>query len=199
MFDKLSDTLTDSLISNNTIKADDREIYHYGIQQGMILILNTVTTLFIGIISGMIWQSIVFMFAYIPLRSYAGGFHAKTSVRCYFSSIVLMTVVLLVMRYVAFSMLIYGILMFISSIVILLLAPIENHNKPLDEIERKVYRKRAYGLWICECLLVVMAIMLNWKQLAVCFIWAIIVAALMLILGKLENTSLKHSVSKYEK
>lgn len=197
MFEKLSDKLTNSLISNNTITADDREIYHYGIQQGIILILNTATTLFIGIISGMIWQSIVFMFAYIPLRSYTGGFHAKTPVRCYFSSIGLMTVVLLVMRYIHFSMLIYGILMFISGTVILLLAPMENHNKPLDEIERKVYKKRAYGLWICECLFVVTAMLLSWKQLAVCFIWAIIVAALMLVLGKLENTS--YMVSNYEK
>lgn len=192
MFEKLSDKLTDSLISNGTITADDREIYYYGIHQGIILILNTVTTLLIGIISGMIWQSVVFMLGYIPLRSYTGGFHAKTTVRCYFSSIVLMTVVLLVMRYIHFSMLIYGILIFISSTIILLLAPMDNHNKPLDEIERKVYRKRAYGLWICECLLVVTAMLLSWKQLAVCFIWAMNVAALMLILGKLENVSYKH-------
>lgn len=196
MFAKLSDKLTDSLVSNGTITADDREIYHYGIQQGIILILNIVTTLLIGIISGMIWQSIVFMLVYIPLRSYTGGFHAKTSVRCYISSIILMNVVLLVMRYSTFNTLIYGILMFISGIVILLLAPMENQNKPLDEVERKVYRKRAYGLWIFECLLAITAMTMHLEQLFLCFIWAILVAALMLIFGKLENISFKHSISK---
>lgn len=59
-FAEISERLTQSLINNRTIQSDNRELYRYGIQQGLTMILNLATTLLIGVLCGMLWQSIVF-------------------------------------------------------------------------------------------------------------------------------------------
>jgi len=41
----------------------------------------------------------------------------------------------------------------VSAILIFAFSPIEDKNKPLDEIEKKVYRRRAMVAWTVEVLL----------------------------------------------
>ncbi len=70
--------VVDYFIQNNIIKEKDKELYLYGLQQGAFILVNIVTTLLIGYAFDMIWQSVVFMVAYLPLRAFAGGYHART-------------------------------------------------------------------------------------------------------------------------
>lgn len=58
MFAKFSECITQSLIDNQIIESEERELYRYGIQQGLTIVLNLVTTLLIGLLCDMIWQSI---------------------------------------------------------------------------------------------------------------------------------------------
>lgn len=154
MFECIAEQMTQSLINAQIIENEGREIYRYGIQQGLTMILNLLTTLAIGLICGMWWQAFVFMLAYIPLRSYAGGYHAKTPFRCYLFSIALMVTTLLAIRIVHDTILICCFLMLLSCVCILLFAPVEDHNKPLDAMERRIYKKRTR--WIL-CLEIIFA------------------------------------------
>ena len=83
MFTKLSDKITDILISNNAVKQEDHEIYYYGVQQGITLLLNILTTIVIALVCGDLWQCMVFMLSFVLSRSYAGGYHARTPDRSY--------------------------------------------------------------------------------------------------------------------
>ena len=145
----------------------------------------------IGMVFGMLLESILFMVAYIPLRSYAGGYHAKTAVRCYFFSIVMISAVLWVMRYVMYSGLICGCLTAISGSVIWFLVPVEDRNKPLDDVEKVVYRKRARGMVLAESILLLFAILCNGERLGMCITLVLCVLALMLLLGKWKNAYLR--------
>lgn len=185
MFAKVAERITDILEQNKTIQGENREIYCYGIQQGFVVLLNIATTLLIGMICHMLWQSIVFTAAYIPLRSFAGGYHAKTPNRCYVSSIVLMFAVLLAMKYTSLTNFICSIIVLISSVLIVLLAPVENRNKPLDHTEQRVYRNRTLVIWASELIVTIVCFILHMMPLAVCMTFALAVMAVMLILGKL--------------
>lgn len=191
MFEVLSERVTEWLIVNETMAREDKEIYRYGIQQGMIALLNLGTTVVIGLVFGKLLESILFLAAYIPLRSFAGGYHAKTVVRCYFFSIVMISAVLWVMRYVTYSGLICGCLTAISSGAIWFLVPVEDRNKPLDDVEKVVYRKRARGIVLVESILSFFAILCNGKQLGMCMTLVLCVLALMLLLGKWKNVCLR--------
>ncbi|MBR2407805.1 MAG: accessory gene regulator B family protein [Lachnospiraceae bacterium] len=186
----MSERITEWLLANEAIPREDKEIYRYGIQQGMIALVNLGTTMIIGMVFGKLLESLLFMTAYIPLRSFAGGYHAKTAVRCYFFSIVMISAVLWVMRYVTYSSLIFGWLTAISGSVIWFLVPVEDRNKPLDDVEKVVYRKRARGIVLAESILSLLAIFCNWKCLGMCMTLFLCVLALMLLLGKWKNTNL---------
>ena len=70
---KLSRRIGDDLVRSSVVKAEDAEIYIYGINQILVSILNISSALIIGMIFGVFLEVAVFMVAYIPLRTFAGG------------------------------------------------------------------------------------------------------------------------------
>lgn len=104
------------------------------------VLLNLISTIVIGVIVGKVFESIAFLVFYIPLRSYAGGYHASTPWRCYFISIVIIMEMLLFIGYVDLSI-IYIILLLVGMVVCFAFAPVEDKNKPLDRDEISVLKK----------------------------------------------------------
>lgn len=187
MFEKASETVTRKLQENNTINEEQYEICRYGIQQGFTIILNVVTTLIIGMIMGELLYAVVFTILYIPLRSNAGGYHAKTAIRCYLYSILLMIAVLLAIKHITIPSFICIIIFVISIAVICILAPIEDANKPLDEIEVKVYHKRTLIILATESMLFIISLALHLRYFMLTTIWVMITMSVILLMGKLCN------------
>ncbi|MDR1771116.1 MAG: accessory gene regulator B family protein [Hungatella sp.] len=177
------------LQGNGSIKEEDRALYIYGLQQGLFIILNVLTTVTIGIIFDQIWESILFMFAYFPLRSCAGGYHAKSPLRCYLFSIIMIIAVLASMRLPVWNNVNSSISVIVSSIVILFLAPVEDGNKPLDAKEIIVFKKRTK---VVLCVLVGMVLIFQMAGLieaSHCIMLVLIMLSIMLVLGKIKNLS----------
>ena len=187
MFARTAETLTKKLKENNTITAEQYEICRYGFQQGLTIILNAVTTIAIGVVFGELWQAVLFMAAYAPLRSYAGGYHAKTAERCYVYSILLMIAVLLAIKYAALPNFICIITLLVSCTVIAVLSPVEDSNKPLDSLEQVVYRKTTLMITAIEIIMFFISLTLGWKEMALCIVWVLAVMAVMLLGGKWKN------------
>lgn len=187
MFEKTSKMITHKLKENNIITSEQYEICQFGVQQGLTIILNIITTIIIGIVLGMLWQAVVFMVLYIPLRSNAGGYHARNAVLCYVYSVLLMITVLLAIKHLLIPRFICIIAFLISCMIILFLAPVEDYNKPLDSIEQKVYKKRTMIIIAIESLLFLIGILFNRTGLAICFVWVYITMAVILCIGKYKN------------
>jgi len=90
---RLSSKIGNNLVHSNVVKEEDAEIYIYGINQILSSVVNVSSALIIGFIFGVFLEVAVFMAAYIPLRSFAGGYHAKTPLRCYIFSVIMLIVV----------------------------------------------------------------------------------------------------------
>lgn len=187
MFDIISDKIADGFVKTNAIKAEDKEIYQFGIQQTFVILLNIITAAILGIAFHKFWNMVVFMAAFIPIRIYAGGFHAKTSLRCYIYSIFFLAAVLLAMRFVDLTNLIYCLLYCLSSIIILCLAPIADINKPLDKTEKIVYKKRTVILWVTETVVIFICYFFSWSIIFESCIYSLFSTAIMLILGIIKN------------
>ncbi|MDE6425462.1 MAG: accessory gene regulator B family protein [Ruminococcus sp.] len=187
MFAKTADKITQNLKENNAIDDEHYEICRYGLQQGLSILLNVFTTIVIGITLGMLWQAVLFTALYIPLRSNAGGYHAKTAVQCYFYSVLLIITVLLAIKYITIPNFICIITLLISIIVITILAPVEDQNKPLDDIEKYVYRKRTIIIAVIEGLFLFISMALNWTQVTLCITWLVFFMSAILLIGKVKN------------
>lgn len=183
----IAEKIVTSLVSNEIISAEDRQLYEYGFHQGFILMINILTTILIACLFNMIVENIIFLVAYIPLRSYAGGYHAKTPFRCYLFSVIMIAFTLLIIKLYIWNEINVIAITIVSAWIIILLGPVEDKNKPLDQIERAIFKKRTN---IILCVLIVLA-MLLWfagqKQISICIIMAFNILSIMLLLGKIKN------------
>lgn len=138
----ISEVLTDKLIKMQLIDEEEKELYVYGFQQGFMLLINIITVIIIGFSFNMVWQIVVFMISYSLLRAYAGGYHTSTQLRCYLFSIIMVMSVLWGLSQIPRNGIICIIINVISSIIIFKLAPVEDQNKPLSQLEQVAFKER---------------------------------------------------------
>ena len=176
---------------NHIIKHDDRELYVYGFNQGLNILLNLITTLVVGLLFRNILELAIFIAAYIPLRSFAGGYHAKTPLRCYIYSIIMLILVSVGMKYLLFVDMVYYVILAISALIIFVLSPVEGKNKPLDKIEIKVYRKRLLLIMLNELIICVVFKALDINKLFISIVYALFVMSIVLLIGIIKNKIMK--------
>lgn len=184
------DKILNQLIECQTIREEDKDLYAYGLQQGIHIIANILTTIIIGYLFGMVWQTILFMISYLPLRSFAGGFHARTQLRCYLYSIILTVTVLMIIKFIPWTYFIYMGLALVAGIIIFMLAPIEDCNKRLDRTEKAVYKKLTLIILVTELCVMQLSIGIGLSQISICISVSLFALSGMLVLGELRNKKL---------
>lgn len=187
MFYKASVYIADILEQQNRFKAEDKELYRYGVQQGLNLALNILTTIIIGCFCDMIYPSILFLLSYMSLRSFCGGYHAKTHLQCYVYSVIMITSILLIAKYFTFNILVYEFLVLVSLVVIFLLAPVEDKNKVLDSDEKKVFRKRACTIAVLEVLIYHIFLIIRFTNSYKILSIALFSLSILMIIGRIKN------------
>ncbi len=191
MKNNFSAKITDSLVEAGAVMKEDKALYEYGIRQGTLLVINIATVVLIGLVLGMFWQSIIFLFAYNPVRTYSGGYHARTPLVCYLLSIPMILVVLLGIKMLPWNGYLCVIALLCSVVIIEILAPVADPNKPLNDREKVVYKKRARNY---SALLFGAALMLwfaGLEQISLSIVMALGVAAVMLVLGAIKNGNMR--------
>lgn len=184
---KVADLFSEWLVENEIVGKDDRELYAYGFWQGCVLLFNFLIVAVIGIITGMLWQSIVFTIAYGLLRPFAGGFHARTQRKCYFYSSLLLVFVLGILRWVQWDAITCILIVLVSGCVILKLAPVEDENKPLDDVEVVVYKRRSRIVCGVLSMTVSILLLINKIEMASCIAMSLIAVSVMLVMGGVRN------------
>ena len=182
----VSEKIVESLITIGVVPSEDKDLYQFGLDQGVFLIINALSTILIGLILGMLWQSIVFMLSYIPIRSYAGGYHASTQLKCYLLSIVFILAVLMGIKLIPWNGYICSVISLCAAIFIFWLAPVEDRNKPLRQIEVIVYKRRTRILFVL--LLSLAFLFVGSEQTSISIIMALQLVSVMLILGVMKNS-----------
>lgn len=185
----LTSKFINRLINNNIIKKEEAEIYSYGFKEMIFIILNLITTLFIGVLFNKVFEIILFMIMYIAIRVYAGGYHARTKLKCYMFSILMLTSVCYILKInLLQSKFLVLILSIASSFLILFLAPVEDENKPLDKIEIKIYTKRTIRNLIIVFGILIIALIFNKISFSACICISLLCNGLVLLIGKINNS-----------
>lgn len=127
--------ILDFMINNNVISTESYELdfYRYGIEITLSSLINVILIFLIGIIAHRIYSSIIFLVVFILMRSLTGGFHADTYLKCNLitslSFILLLVVYEIITKHFSLNVVIF--IAILQSIIIALLSPIENINKPI--------------------------------------------------------------------
>lgn len=87
--------LVDNMIKYGIIDNEtDRELYIYGLRNGSFVLINILTGLLFAWYLHKMLLFLILMVCFMPLRSYCGGFHCNSRIRCYILSTVIICIVL---------------------------------------------------------------------------------------------------------
>jgi accessory gene regulator B len=189
MFDKYASKITASLVENNVINEVESEIYSFGFKNCFVILTNIVIVLAIGFVTGMPLESLLFLFAFAPLRSCAGGIHTSSNLRCVILSAVTIFALLITANLIEGFM--TALIMISASVVfaavIYVLSPVQDANKPLDAAEVKLYKKRTKIVLCIEFCVLLIFLYFELNSAALILNLTLVLVCLSVCAGALKN------------
>ncbi|MDE5738016.1 MAG: accessory gene regulator B family protein [Oscillospiraceae bacterium] len=140
MIHQISQKITDFLIFKGIIEKEDSDVYVYGYETFISGIIDFFLIITIGVFLKCPFNAFIFFIMFVSIRLYTGGYHADTYVKCKITMILILLTVL-GLSLIEFPFYTISLLMILLSITVYFQAPIENKNKPLDEMEKKKYHR----------------------------------------------------------
>ena len=186
---KLLDAIMFKLLNSGCVNALNYDIVRYGLELNIMKTIINIIILIVAFVTDSLIEIFSFMCAYQPLRSYSGGYHAKTRTSCLISSLVMLGTVIVLCKLIPYSatMPISLGLMIIGVIIIVKLAPIDTSTKPFDDIEQIVFRKRTLILTAVLVLVYIILLIINLRNILLSISLATLSVAFLLILGKIKK------------
>ncbi len=178
--------LTGMLLRDGVISPEEVEIVEYGLENLGSSLLGMLITLMIGSCFDFLLGSFLLWLLIFPLRKNAGGFHAETKGRCMLFSSAMLLVSIICFVWIEWPEIGYMLIAGFFSLIIFFMAPVENHKKPLDQVEYRVYRRRTRILLLLEGILFIAAFVLDWKELMIALTIDFFVVAVSLLAGRIK-------------
>jgi Membrane protein putatively involved in post-translational modification of the autoinducing quorum-sensing peptide len=141
---KILDKIGKGFLKYRITQEEDLEIYLFGMQSFIMHITHILSMLLLGLLMNRFIFSIIFIISYATLRTVAGGQHFKSAYICFVSSLFLEFAVLLPLNYFpCFQIKKLVVLFYLLGMCMTIpLSPCDNTNKPLNNIERKIYKRK---------------------------------------------------------
>lgn len=157
----ISNGIADMLWTQGIIQEDDIDKCKYGIDLFISSFLEIISILAIAAFLGNFIETVLLFVFFVPLRIYAGGYHADTKLKCYFISLVMygFSYTLANITPSGMFVLINVIGTLFSLIMVLIMAPIIHINKNVNDIERRNYRKISIEICLVETTIILLLTM----------------------------------------
>ena len=146
----ISSSIANTLWTQGIIQKEDIDTCRYGLDVFISSVLEIASILTIVTFVENFFETVLFFTAFIPLRVYAGGYHADTKLKCYLISLGVYGIFTVIINELPSGAYLPVTLIstMLSMIMVLIVAPIIHKNKTVNEIERKHYRK--FSIWVCS-------------------------------------------------
>lgn len=136
MLYRISSGIAKKMATFGIVSQESVDTYVYGIELLVSFFFSAGIIITIGLIAGKIIETIVFLSVFIILRSFTGGFHANTFIKCTIITLLTYGIVLLLSCFITIPLPVYLAFTLIELVLISIFAPIENINKPIKGKKR---------------------------------------------------------------
>lgn len=183
MIQYLSKAISSAAISYGIVAEEDRELYEYSFQIMLEQLSIALSILLIALIFGVFFETVLYMVLFIPLRIYAGGYHARNFSWCYVISVGVYLAYVVLLNNIVISKVVMLFVTLISSAVILRLAPMADPNKQVEILENVKFKKFVRIILLSEVGLFILS-MRNTNAIIIAFVgFAFFHLALLLLAG----------------
>ena len=187
MLEKVVNSITEKMVREQIVGEEERELYQYGVRNGIMIVLNWLIVLLLGICTGHCLSMIAFTAAYSLLRSYAGGLHMSTHRRCFLFSLPIYVLSAGMISRLRFSFCPLFLLLVCAVVTLYVTAPVADSNKPLDAAEQKVYGMVIKVLATAFSVLSLVLYHLQCYHISTAILWAVVLTAVLCVAGKIKG------------
>lgn len=187
---RLLNKMVEILVRNGIIERDDISAFKYGMEIMFSTFLQIISIIVLSVFVGNFVETIFFFLAFIPLRIYAGGYHADSKLKCYIISILVyvffsITLFALTQRF-TLSIILIG--EFLTAIVVFTISPVVHKNKRISTTEFEKYRKVCRIIFILEMFFLTIIFFLNLKYLGIAFSLGSITVGISILAALLKDS-----------
>lgn len=191
----LGNKITDFFVYKKIVEKENKDIYQYGFEMLLSSLLTVFIVVIIGLFFNCLLEACVFYLVFATIRSYSGGFHANTYLKCKITFIIVLLSVLslsFILDNIILS--IYSVIPIVIFNILMLLkfAPIENKNKPIKDSDIKKHKIKSVLLnifWLITA--IIFSFILNDRMFWLIIITQFAISVLIIINIMLENKSYK--------
>lgn len=189
--DKVIEQLTgkaiNRLVSGSYIAREKEDVYLYGAKVAIQSIVTIFAMLTVGALFGKFYENICFMIVFKLLRNFSGGLHSSKFSICFLISVASNVVILIALKFLdsnpnSFFALIPEV---ISLLIVVILAPIANVNKPISKKERKIF-KLIVTLFSVALIAVSVALIVNGNRIVFAISLAMTLNVFLLVIEKIK-------------
>ena len=186
-----------NFLMNNGISGDDAEVATYGIYRAMLLMAGIMVALILGRIFGSVKHTICFLVFFMPLRVFAGGYHADSLWKC---GILSSVIVILANLFLNITLHSYGEIMFaiivITSVIHFSLVPQDNSARRLFSWEKLRFKKISYCIICVYTILAFVSLMLKWNFMLQTICIVMILSGFSLLVAYFLNHKIERETKK---
>ncbi len=188
MFRYFAESIAFLLIKNKILDIENRDIYVYSIEAILLNSILLLTLLGISIVSKCLIFFIGFLLFFVPIRIFAGGYHAKHSEICFLMSMGIYLVSMIIFKYIPnLYKNVCAVIIFVLAMIILLIwSPLRNPNHPLADYQYKRNKKIVYIIIIMYIASFIIFAELN-CTIASSEVIFIVLVSTFLVIGKFKN------------
>lgn len=120
------------LIDQQVITPDEADVQIFALTTLSQMVMAHGAIFILAAIFGVFVETILFELIFMPMRSYAGGFHASTPGRCFVLSLAVWGAIMAAAKFTpaAYHLLSFAVLL-IAAVIIWLTAPVPHANNPI--------------------------------------------------------------------
>jgi len=184
---KIADILTNYIIKQNAISRDEYVIYNYGFRVALEAATCFFSCLIIAAYMNQVNNYVIFLLIFFPLRSFVGGIHMKHFASCYILSCIVVWGVLALSAIINLPTITITSMAFIETLVLLIIAPVDNKNRPISCDEFIIFSKKTKVILANILLGIVILYILKQYELIITAMLTLFSIIVSLICGKIQN------------
>lgn len=173
------------LIKQNIIKPEDAEVQIFALTFLTQTLICHGAIFVLAAVFRVLPETILFELVFMPLRSYAGGYHASTQTKCFVLSLSIWGLIMYLGTILPSSFT-FAILP-IAFLMIWMVAPVPHKNNPIGPIRFSQVKKISRGLVCFDVLLSILFYALGWQHYALGVSLTLLAVALSLFVAKQDT------------
>lgn len=171
------------------------DLYEYAVYIILSSAFHIITVIALGLCFNLLVESLVFYFSFIAIRKFAGGYHAKTPVRCYLFSFASNIIILCLVKWLSsintLFIFIFIIFELLCVVLILLISPLDTENNPLTGQEKKMYRMLTSIITILIFIISSLCFFKGYRNIGSSMICGVVMSALVLLMRKIQIINMR--------